>query len=202
MQVCFKLAFEATDITNSKRNSMNKQEKEAKKAAKKKERERRKTRTCGGCRACCHVFPLGDKPKREWCKHVTPTGCGCHADPNRPKVCRDYRCVWLDSDFPESLRPDRSGCVVTPRTSFRGYRVVGVSQVWDGAMKSSDGRTLMAGLEANGAIVLVFHHDGRINCRCRHLGLGPDIGPALHDHIVSDSARLNAANEALDFDFS
>ena len=80
-------------------------------------------RTCGGCRECCFVYALGSKPRLEWCKHITLTGCGCHDDPSRPEVCKAYECLWLHSNLPITYRPDRCGLTGSLRDPYRGYPV-------------------------------------------------------------------------------
>ena len=51
------------------------------------------SRQCGACTACCH---------------------GCTIYERRPKVCRDWMCMWREfpSLFDESWRPDRSGVLM------------------------------------------------------------------------------------------
>jgi len=44
------------------------------------------------------------------CLHQTGTGCGVYAE--RPADCKDYRCLWLQGQLPEELRPDRCGILV------------------------------------------------------------------------------------------
>jgi Fe-S-cluster containining protein len=77
------------------------------------------TNHCGECRACC-FFPklnteiTGDKPAGQWCTHCSGTGCKIYW--NRPKVCREYVCVWLASQkrndrMKPELRPDKCGVI-------------------------------------------------------------------------------------------
>ncbi len=71
-------------------------------------------RVCGPCTLCCQFFavPEIDKPTGQWCKHCTADGCAIHAE--RPQPCRNFQCFWLmDDSFPEDLRPDRCGIVVS-----------------------------------------------------------------------------------------
>ena len=68
-------------------------------------------RSCGGCNACCKVpridAPELQKPAGVWCPNCRP-GQGCGIYDSRPGVCRDYRCVWLDTGFlAEECRPDQ-----------------------------------------------------------------------------------------------
>lgn len=73
-------------------------------------------RECGGCTLCCKVSRVVDsafnKPPNTWCRFCA-VGEGCRIYGERPKVCRDFRCRWLDSDMPDEARPDRVGFYVT-----------------------------------------------------------------------------------------
>jgi hypothetical protein len=73
----------------------------------------RPARECGGCSLCCVVLrvPELDKLGGEACRHLRAEGgCGIHAE--RPRICRSYRCLWLQGGFREEDRPDRLGAVV------------------------------------------------------------------------------------------
>lgn len=84
-------------------------------------------RACGGCVACCQVLNIDEpdlvKPADQMCTHCTSQGCGIHD--NRPKVCRDWDCVWRRIEsMPLETRPDHLGVVWTidrqaePQTPF------------------------------------------------------------------------------------
>ena len=71
---------------------------------------------CGICRACCRAPEISELQKPEWkmCQHACATGCGIYE--SRPQSCRDYRCIWLQSQggpgaLPSRLRPDRCGVI-------------------------------------------------------------------------------------------
>jgi Fe-S-cluster containining protein len=56
------------------------------------------------------------KPVNKWCNHcVTGRGCGIYGE--RPGTCREYECLWLNSqsqkgkELPAQFRPDKLGCV-------------------------------------------------------------------------------------------
>ncbi|HEX4177284.1 MAG TPA: hypothetical protein VHY57_02555 [Rhizomicrobium sp.] len=56
------------------------------------------------------------KPANRWCAHCTP-GQGCSIYDARPAQCRDFACVWLESQseahpLPAALRPDKSKIVL------------------------------------------------------------------------------------------
>ena len=72
-------------------------------------------RECGDCHACCIDLRIDQKPPGTRCEYLATPG-GCSIYPQRPKLCRDYDCLWrlmgaglLDDD----QRPDRIGCVLT-----------------------------------------------------------------------------------------
>ncbi len=73
------------------------------------------SRQCGACTACCHVLEIDDpelkKPAGTLCQHC---GSGCTIYDWRPKVCRDWMCMWREFPglFDESWRPDRSGVLM------------------------------------------------------------------------------------------
>jgi len=74
-------------------------------------------RTCGECSLCCTVLrvdelrKLGGVPCREL-REPGPGGgcCGIHA--RRPRVCRAYRCLWLQGGLEAGDRPDRLGALL------------------------------------------------------------------------------------------
>ena len=71
-------------------------------------------RSCGPCTICCQFFAVPEiaKPVSIWCQHCGETGCGIHQ--TRPQSCRNFECFWLmDETFPEDLRPDLCGVVVS-----------------------------------------------------------------------------------------
>ncbi len=75
-------------------------------------------RSCGGCDACCTTMGVTelDKPMGEPCPHLADGG-GCSVYTDRPKTCRQFRCLWLQDHagkmFDDRSRPDRSGVVCT-----------------------------------------------------------------------------------------
>jgi len=81
---------------------------------------------CGTCTACCRVFhiPEFNKPAGKWCDHCD-IGKGCKIYEARPKACREFACLWLQSQTRENpherlapeLRPDRSKVVLSPSTN-------------------------------------------------------------------------------------
>ncbi len=69
--------------------------------------------SCGDCNACCKRaairFSEGVKDKDTLCSRYC-NGCTIYA--NRPSVCRDFNCLWLQAEMPIELRPDHTGVMV------------------------------------------------------------------------------------------
>jgi hypothetical protein len=71
---------------------------------------------CGECTACCKVYSIPEfkKPAGPWCSHCA-IGVGCKIYEERPERCREYQCLWLESQgradprerLDPALRPDR-----------------------------------------------------------------------------------------------
>lgn len=76
-------------------------------------REENVSRKCGACTLCCTTMavPELDKPNGVPCKHLTPTGCGIYE--TRPLSCRAFECSWLRGDGDPTVRPDKTGAVMT-----------------------------------------------------------------------------------------
>jgi hypothetical protein len=94
---------------------------------------------CGACTLCCKLLdiPELDKPQGHWCSHCT-VGVGCRIYQDRPAPCRDFACVWLQSQqeakpLPPELRPDTSKMVLTfspDRKDVLGYCDPSAPHAW------------------------------------------------------------------------
>lgn len=80
----------------------------------------RRDRICGDCTACCEGWLSGEAYGHKFypgmpCHYLGVGRCSIYKDrPNEP--CKSYRCQWLDNaEYPEWLRPDRSGVLFTYR---------------------------------------------------------------------------------------
>jgi hypothetical protein len=70
---------------------------------------------CGNCSVCCKIpsIPEINKPSNTWCHHYAK-GVGCSIYQDRPQVCRDFKCYWLQgvlagySKNQTGPRPDKS----------------------------------------------------------------------------------------------
>jgi len=70
-------------------------------------------RSCGPCSLCCTVLRVDELHKLGGvsCVHQRAEG-GCSIHPQRPGICRAYRCLWLAGGLTEEDRPDRLGAVL------------------------------------------------------------------------------------------
>jgi hypothetical protein len=77
-------------------------------------------RACGACSLCCTVLrvdelgKLGGVPCPQQRIGHPDGGCGIHAE--RPRICRGYRCLWLQGKLEDGDRPDRLGAVLSLAT--------------------------------------------------------------------------------------
>ncbi len=95
-------------------------------------------RSCGDCTLCCTVLRVDElgKPGGVPCRHLRtgPPGCGIH--PTRPRICRRYRCLWLQGGLEEQDRPDRLGAVLDLLTEA-GTTHLAVRESEPGALECS-----------------------------------------------------------------
>jgi hypothetical protein len=98
---------------------------------------------CGTCTACCRVYaiPQLNKPAGKWCEHCA-IGVGCKVYDNRPELCVDFACVWLQSHqrargnelgMPIEMRPDKCKVVFSPTTKdglMAGITMPGSPDAW------------------------------------------------------------------------
>lgn len=97
---------------------------------------------CGSCTLCCKLLeiPVLEKPEGQWCTHCA-IGSGCRIYESRPAPCRDFACLWLESQkekhpLPAELRPDRCKMVLTftqDRKDVLGYCDPASPDAWKGA---------------------------------------------------------------------
>lgn len=80
-------------------------------------------RPCGDCNACCegtlrgvsHGNRFGDgKP----CVFLVHKRCAIHD--TRPQACTNYQCAWSQHLFPEWMRPDSCGVMISVETGAQG----------------------------------------------------------------------------------
>lgn len=81
-------------------------------------------RSCNGCTVCCDGTLFGEAHGKIFqtgrpCHFKCESGCSIYED--RPSICKEYRCAWLDDyDLPEWMKPNLSGVLVTKRFWEKG----------------------------------------------------------------------------------
>ncbi len=71
-------------------------------------------KVCGDCTLCCKVYEIEDFEKKPGtvCHHVRPEG-GCGVWGLHPKICQEFKCLWLKhDDMNGQWRPDHAGFVL------------------------------------------------------------------------------------------
>jgi hypothetical protein len=76
---------------------------------------------CGSCNLCCKLMRIDEvqTPRGQWCQYAKP-GKGCAVYEDRPAPCRDYECMWLQSQkheggkhaMPAELKPNKCRVVM------------------------------------------------------------------------------------------
>lgn len=129
---------------------------------------------CQDCTGCCIVFevkPVG-KAFGEPCKHLGNTlfGTGCTIYEQRPDVCRNYVCLWLDSQrrievpsLPENMRPNVTKVVLGwPYGVDRETLFVYPYPEHDDAWRKAPVGPYLKGVLARGGKVVIVLGDKRI----------------------------------------
>ena len=94
---------------------------------------------CGTCNMCCKLLDIPELPTSagQWCEHCA-LGKGCQIYDARPAPCRDFECLWLESQreqqtLQNDLRHDRSRMMQTfapNRRDVLGY--ADAPEAWKG----------------------------------------------------------------------
>lgn len=93
-------------------------------------------RSCNGCTKCCEGYVTGEakgipfypgKP----CHFQSCKGCSIYND--RPKLCRDFKCVWVEqnSPLPEWMYPKVSNIIVTRKEYGNGKDYIEITEAGD-----------------------------------------------------------------------
>ncbi len=71
-------------------------------------------RACGPCSMCCTVLRVDELKKLGGvaCNQLGLAGTGCSIHETRPRICRDYRCLWLQGKLEDEDRPDQLGAIL------------------------------------------------------------------------------------------
>ena len=119
---------------------------------------------CGSCTACCRVFAIPEfkKPAGKWCTHCA-IGVGCKVYAERPMMCIEYQCMWLQSQerianpasrLGPELRPDRCKVVFSPTTNPNIIAAITMPGM-ENAYRSGAAAALIKRLVADGVMVAV-----------------------------------------------
>ncbi|WP_234903361.1 hypothetical protein [Agrobacterium vitis] len=70
-------------------------------------------RTCGACTLCCRLPDIEalEKPANQWCRHCS-VGQGCAIYADRPTLCRDFLCSWMQSRIGAEWQPEQAHMMV------------------------------------------------------------------------------------------
>ena len=135
---------------------------------------------CGSCSMCCRIPEIpravgdprysastesGSKPLGEWCKHCKPKLGGCGIYEERGGICREYECVWLQSQtkenpMPKNLRPDKSKVLIQPTSDGAGLTLRTLPENW-GAWKRGAMKRLVQVYDEAGAVIIAMSTDGK-----------------------------------------
>ena len=93
------------------------------------------SRECGSCTLCCTLLRVDALKKLGGvsCANLRGTDGGCGIYSDRPKICRTYRCLWLQGGLEEGDRPDRLDAVLDLVSAGGSVRLA-VREVFPGAI--------------------------------------------------------------------
>lgn len=96
---------------------------------------------CGDCHACCTALEIPElsKPQNQPCQHLCGNRCSIYQE--RPLVCGQWECLWLQQEEDERFRPDNSN-VLTSLFQFGTNEVLSiqVAELRKGAATTKLGR--------------------------------------------------------------
>ncbi len=73
-------------------------------------------RPCGDCAACCEGHLIGNAWGNKFgagkkCIFLVKQECTIYHD--RPETCRKYQCMWSQGIFPEWMKPNKCGLMIS-----------------------------------------------------------------------------------------
>lgn len=123
-------------------------------------------RECGQCTACCKVMivPELNKPANFLCQYADG---GCKIYEHRPPTCKDWQCLWIEGQFPESERPDKTKYVswLLPISQSKqwDHPVIAMREIKEGSTEMPTGSRAIKRLTKRGFSVLVIKKEtGRV----------------------------------------
>jgi hypothetical protein len=128
-------------------------------------------RECGSCTACCKVFQIPElnKPRYVLCSHCTGSQCGIYE--TRPKVCREYYCLWRRIEvMPDFARPDKLGIMFSvemyaqPRMPFEKMYIIGRAPDNPAAFDTPEGRAAVNMFVREGSlpVFIAYEHERKM----------------------------------------
>lgn len=119
-------------------------------------------RKCGECRACCGPAlniddPELKKPVGKSCLNLKSNGCAIYKD--RPKICRAFKCGWLQEIVHINARPDKSGLLVYGMNTKFGF-AYGIKELWPDARLSGHSQSLIDNLVET-CLCVIMRTDGK-----------------------------------------
>ena len=121
--------------------------------------------TCGTCTLCCKVMAVPElsKPRDQWCGKCDKRGGGCTVYETRPQSCREFECLWLQSQskegmrrWPMELRPDRSHVVLATTHGDEPGVVAHVDPGYPDAWRAGAMGSALAGFHRSGKLVVII----------------------------------------------
>jgi Fe-S-cluster containining protein len=98
-----------------------------------------KFRECGDCTACCDGWLIGNSYGNRFgegksCPFLVKKVCTIYKD--RPRSCHDYQCAWTQNLFPDWMKPNECGVMISVETGpeKQFLRVVEMHEVIDYAV--------------------------------------------------------------------
>ena len=96
-------------------------------------------RPCGDCTACCDGWLIGEANGHPFgngkpCHFLINKICTIYKD--RPRVCQNYQCAWTQHLFPEWMKPNKCGVLISVETKedHQFLRVIEMKPVIDYAV--------------------------------------------------------------------
>jgi Fe-S-cluster containining protein len=73
-------------------------------------------RPCGDCAACCEGHLIGNAHGNQFgkgrkCIFLVKQECQIYHE--RPETCRKYQCMWSQGIFPEWMKPNKTGMMIS-----------------------------------------------------------------------------------------
>lgn len=123
-------------------------------------------RECGECSLYCKLTEITEdddpsiaKPIGEWCKHCRPGNGGCSIYESRPKLCRDFQCLWRSGLLEDHWKPLECRMLLLAAQNGLGVHVdEGAHGRWRRSPYYSDLLEFAKALHASGRHVWIYEY--------------------------------------------